>query len=144
MTRLFVFALVGVLAACAGDAESDAFDPTPWVTTVDSTGDTTIIRITGEVPPTHVRSLVAELRVGAEEGDETVTFGEVGTVLGTPGGDCSCTTRKPWRSGCSIRPAPSCARSDERVADPASTTISMASWPSPMIDFSSGTRVARG
>lgn len=87
LTTLGALALAAVIAAaCAGDGEADPFDPMPWTTSVDSTGDTVVVRITGEVPETHVRSLVTDLKVGAEDGSEEETFGSLNTVLGMPGG----------------------------------------------------------
>jgi hypothetical protein len=84
---LFATIIACVIAgACATGEDADSFDPTPWVTTVDSAGDTTVVRIAGDVPATHVRSMVAELTVGAEDGSDEETFGGIGTVMGTPDG----------------------------------------------------------
>ena len=82
-----VLALLSVLGSAAACDERrgpvDAND-SPWVTQVDSTGDTIRIRITGEVPPEQVRQLVAEVEIGAEDGAAEETFGWVATVLATP------------------------------------------------------------
>jgi hypothetical protein len=67
------------LGACDGDRPD--VGQVAWTTTVDSTGDTVVVRISGEVPASQVRRLVPELEVGAEEGAEEETFGEVGNVL---------------------------------------------------------------
>ncbi len=88
-SRILSLAVALALAAtlgCGGDGEADPFDPTPWRTAFDSTGDTVTVRITGAVPETHIRTLVTELSVGAEDGGEEETFGQVGTVMGMPGG----------------------------------------------------------
>jgi hypothetical protein len=87
--RPVALALAGALAAasaCASNDDPNGFDPTPWATAVDNSGDTTVIRITGAVPESHVRTLVTELEVGAEDGSEEEMFGSVTTVLGTPEG----------------------------------------------------------
>jgi hypothetical protein len=71
--------------ACGGDAETAGSD-TPWTTTVDSLGDTIRVRIDGEIPTSLVRGLVAELKVGAEDGAEEETFGSVEMIFGTATG----------------------------------------------------------
>lgn len=81
-----VLALVSTLgAATACDARRGAAgeDGSPWVTQVDSTGDTIRIRITGEIPTAQERRLVPEVEIGAEDGAEEETFGSVVTVLPT-------------------------------------------------------------
>ena len=80
-----VFGAAALTGACVGDG-GDPGDEIAWLTSVDSAGDTTLVRITGEVPPGAVRSLVPELRVGAEDGGEEETFGSISTVFGTPDG----------------------------------------------------------
>jgi hypothetical protein len=84
-----VFLLVAVTAlsavgACASG--TDGGGDTPWVTAVDSTGDTVVVRVSGPVPESRVSTLVPELEVGAEDGTEEETFGRIGTVLGTANG----------------------------------------------------------
>lgn len=71
--------------ACGGDAETANSD-TPWTTTVDSLGDTIRVRIDGEIPASLVRGLVAEVKVGAEDGAEEETFGSVEMIFGTASG----------------------------------------------------------
>ena len=80
-----VFGAAALTGACVGDG-GDPGDEIAWLTSVDSAGDTALVRITGEVPPGAVRSLVPELRVGAEDGGEEETFGSISTVFGTPDG----------------------------------------------------------
>lgn len=86
MKNILVVLLLASSAACVGDREADPFDPMPWATSVDSTGDTIVVRIAGDVPQTHVRTLATDLRVGAEDGSEEETFGGIGTVMGTADG----------------------------------------------------------
>lgn len=81
-----LFAVILPLA-CAGEgAAVDDPDATPWVTTADSSGDTIRVRITGEVPAALVRTVVPELEVGAEDGSEEESFGQVSAVLPWAGG----------------------------------------------------------
>lgn len=77
--------LVGITAACAGDAAPTAESP-PWRTVADSSGDTIIVRTVGEVPEARVQTVTTELRVGALEGAEEYTFGYIGDVIGLPDG----------------------------------------------------------
>ncbi len=77
--------LLAIAVACGGDAET-ANSETPWTTTVDSLGDTVRVRIEGEIPASLVRGLVAEVKVGAEDGAEEETFGSVEMIFGTPSG----------------------------------------------------------
>lgn len=81
---LALVSLLGTATACDGRTGAGDADSTPWVTQVDSTGDTIRIRITGEVPSAQVRRLVSEIEIGAEDGAEEETFGWVVTVLATP------------------------------------------------------------
>jgi hypothetical protein len=76
---------LGALGACAGGGEADP-SGTPWVTTIDSIGDTLVVRIAGEVPASQVRTLVPELEVGSVDGAEEETFGTITEVLDTPSG----------------------------------------------------------
>lgn len=85
MRRALLTSMACALAACGGDARTTASE-TPWTTTVDSLGDTIRVRIDGEIPPALVRGLVAELRVGAEDGAEEETFGSVEMIFGTATG----------------------------------------------------------
>lgn len=79
-TVLLSFSLV---VACGGDG--GARDPNaPWVTEVDSTGDTIRVRITGEVPADLVRTIEPELSVGAEDGSEEETFGMIVSITPMP------------------------------------------------------------
>ncbi len=76
--------LLCTLAACGTDAARSGANPDmPWVTQVDSTGDTVRVRITGEIPEALVRTLVAELEIGEEDGSEEETFGYVVSVVPT-------------------------------------------------------------
>jgi hypothetical protein len=87
MIRPLVLAVVTTVAsatACDGGPRTAGTDGTPWITQVDSTGDTVRIRISGEIPPEQLRRLVAEVEIGAEDGAEEETFGSVVTVLATP------------------------------------------------------------
>ena len=84
--RILVCAALGIaIAACRRDAASTVSE-IPWTTTVDSLGDTVQVRIAGDVPASLVRTLVAEVRVGAEDGAEEETFGSVEMIFGTPNG----------------------------------------------------------
>jgi hypothetical protein len=84
--HLLALALCGVgLAACA-DGSPRASAETPWVTSVDSTSDTIVVRITGAIPERLNRTLVAELRVGSMDGSEETTFGNILAVRPAPGG----------------------------------------------------------
>lgn len=78
-------AVTAAVTACGGDAAGGSDAGTPWVTQVDSTGDTVRIRITGEIPAAQVRQLVSEVEIGAEDGSEEETFGYIPTLL--PAGD---------------------------------------------------------
>jgi len=82
-SSLLLFALFAI--ACGGDADTASSD-TPWTTSVDSLGDTIRVRIEGEIPTSLVRGLVAELKVGAEDGAEEETFGSVEMIFGTASG----------------------------------------------------------
>lgn len=92
-SKLCRFLMVGALApavtlaaACAADADVTSGDETPWTTTVDSTGDTVVLRIAGGVPERLVRRLVPELTVGSLDGAVEETFGSIATVVGLPDG----------------------------------------------------------
>lgn len=77
----FILLICGVgLAACA-DGSGDLARETPWLTSVDSTGDTIVVRITGSVPERLNRTLVPELRVGSMNGPDETTFGNILAVL---------------------------------------------------------------
>ena len=78
-----LLAVICAGTACDAGRRGAESGDVPWVTQVDSTGDTIRIRITGEVPPEQVRGLVAEIEIGAEDGAEEETFGWVVTVLAT-------------------------------------------------------------
>lgn len=78
-----ITALIAV-SACAPGTESGG--DTPWVTAVDSTGDTVVVRVSGPVPDSRVSTLVPEVELGAEDGTEEETFGRIGTVIGTANG----------------------------------------------------------
>ncbi len=84
-TKLLCLMLSGAVA-CGGGNDAAVTADIPWTTTVDSLGDTVQVRITGEIPSALVRSLVAEVKVGAEDGAEEETFGSVEMILGTPPG----------------------------------------------------------
>lgn len=83
--KLLPLLLALTLAACA-DTSRDVSTETPWVTAVDSTGDTIVVRITGAVPERLHRTLVPELRVGALDGPEETTFGNILAVRPAPDG----------------------------------------------------------
>jgi 6-bladed beta-propeller len=67
-----------LLTACDDRVETAAL---PWTTVVDSTGDTTRVRITGDVPDSLVRTLVVDLAVGQADGAEELTFGRIGGIV---------------------------------------------------------------
>lgn len=72
-----------MLIACG---ERVATSSLPWTTVVDSTGDTTRVRITGDVPDSLVSTLVVDLAVGQADGAEELTFGRIGgMVVGADG-----------------------------------------------------------
>jgi len=73
------------LAACADESAHVSAD-IPWVTSVDSTGDTIVVRITGAIPEQLNRTLVPELRVGSMDGSDETTFGNILAVRPAPGG----------------------------------------------------------
>ena len=72
---------LALIAGCRGDAAVSR-----WTTVADSTGDTIRVAITGPMPASSVHRLVAELRVGAEDGAEEETFGSIDDVIGTDDG----------------------------------------------------------
>lgn len=78
----FALALVlfGTATACGGGDAASGGD-VPWVTQVDSTGDTVRIRITGEIPAAKVHTLVSAMEIGAEDGTEEETFGWIPTMV---------------------------------------------------------------
>jgi len=69
--------------ACGG---SETVAALPWTTAVDSTADTVFVRIAGEVPAAMVASVVPELKIGAVDGAEELTFGSVQDVIPMQGG----------------------------------------------------------
>lgn len=77
---------VAFAAACAAGADLASDREAPWTTVVDSTGDTIVVRIAGEVPERLVRHLVPELTVGSLDGAVEETFGSIATVVGLPDG----------------------------------------------------------
>ena len=83
--RPLILLCASAALACGGDAGTVSSD-TPWTTTVDSLGDTVRVRIEGDIPTSLVRGLVAESRVGAEDGTEEETFGSIEMIFGTPDG----------------------------------------------------------
>lgn len=83
-TPLTPFVCALALAACA-DGSRGVSTETPWMTSVDSTADTIVMRITGAIPEHLIRTLVPELRVGSLDGPDETTFGNimaVGPALG--------------------------------------------------------------
>lgn len=84
VARRAALSAIVALGACRGDAP--AASDSPWTITRDSTADTIRVRVDGEVPEAMVHRLVAELRVGALEGAEEVTFGSIDAVSGTRDG----------------------------------------------------------
>lgn len=82
---LFLAAFIGGAGAACDRTDRLADGEVAWTTTVDSAGDTVQVRIVGEVPPAQVRRLVTELQVGAEDGTEEESFGEIAMVIGAPG-----------------------------------------------------------
>ncbi len=83
---MVTLAMAVALASCGGDGRAGGSGATPWITTVDSTGDTVRVRTTGPVPDSLVHRLVSELRVGAEDGTPEETFGSVELLFGTRAG----------------------------------------------------------
>lgn len=84
--RFILVAVIALIAVGACARGADGGGDTPWVTAVDSTGDTVVVRVSGPVPESRVSTLVPELEVGAEDGSEEETFGRIGTVMGTANG----------------------------------------------------------
>jgi len=84
--RFAVVVLVGLLTSGCDAGREDGLASLPWRTEIDASGDTIVARVTGEVPPEMIRTLVSELEVGALEGAEEITFGDVSDVLGLPNG----------------------------------------------------------
>ncbi len=66
------------LGACG---ERVATASLPWTTAVDAMGDTTRVRITGDVPDNLVRTLVVDLAVGQADGADELTFGRIGGIV---------------------------------------------------------------
>lgn len=77
---------VALSAVACGDRTDTRVADLPWQTAIDSTGDTIVARVRGDVPAEMIRTLVVDLEVGALDGGEEVTFGNVGDVLGLPNG----------------------------------------------------------
>lgn len=71
------------IAACSKSAETSKL---PWTTAIDSTADSVFVRVSGEVPATLVGSVEAELKVGAVDGAEELTFGSIQDVIPTKDG----------------------------------------------------------
>ena len=67
-----------MLSACGERVATAAL---PWTAAVDSTGDTTRVRITGDVPDSLVRTLVVDLAVGQADGAGELTFGRIGGIV---------------------------------------------------------------
>lgn len=67
-----------LLSACGERAATASL---PWTTAVDSTGDTTRVRISGDVPDSLVRTLVVDLAVGQADGADELTFGRIGGIV---------------------------------------------------------------
>lgn len=67
-----------MLSACG---ERVATASLPWTIAVDSTGDTTRVRITGDVPDSLVGTLVVDLAVGQADGADELTFGRIGGIV---------------------------------------------------------------
>ncbi|WP_331049145.1 6-bladed beta-propeller [Gemmatimonas sp.] len=67
-----------MLSACG---EHTATASRPWTTAVDSTGDTTRVRITGDVPDSLVSTLAVDLAVGEADGADELTFGRIGGIV---------------------------------------------------------------
>lgn len=76
--------LIVTTAACGGDGTGSGDPDAPWVTQVDSTGDTVRVRIDGAIPDSLVRTLVTDLEIGVEDGEEEETFRAVVSVVPTP------------------------------------------------------------
>ena len=66
------------LGACGERASTAAL---PWTMAVDSTGDTTRVRITGDVPDSLVRTLEVDLAIGETDGADELTFGRIGGIV---------------------------------------------------------------
>jgi hypothetical protein len=77
--------LLLAVAAC-GDRTRVAGSDLPWRTVIDSTADTIVARVSGDVPPALVSTLVPELEIGALDGPEELTFGSIGDVIGLADG----------------------------------------------------------
>lgn len=67
-----------MLSACS---ERTTTASRPWTTAVDSTGDTTRVRITGDVPDSLVSTLAVDLAVGEADGADELTFGRIGGIV---------------------------------------------------------------
>lgn len=67
-----------MLSACGERVETASL---PWTVAVDSTGDTTRVRITGDVPDSLARTLVVDLTVGQADGVDELTFGRIGGIV---------------------------------------------------------------
>lgn len=74
MGKLLLALGITGLAACSGERERNTAG---WTTVFDSTGDTIVARITGDVDSVPASRLVLEQRIGEAEGTDSVTFGQI-------------------------------------------------------------------
>jgi hypothetical protein len=84
--RAFALPMLFTVGVIAGCSESTKTANLPWTTAVDSTGDTVFVRVTGDVPTELVGSVEPELKVGAVDGAEELTFGSIQDVFPTRDG----------------------------------------------------------
>ncbi len=66
------------LAACGGDAAPRTGS---FTTVVDTVGDTTVVRTSGDIPAAEELRLTEVWRIGDPDGDETTSFGMVHSVV---------------------------------------------------------------
>jgi hypothetical protein len=67
-----------VLLACS---DSSRTAETPWRTTIDTIGDTIIVRTAGGASDAALHTLVEELRIGKVDGEAEYTFGDVSAIV---------------------------------------------------------------
>lgn len=74
--RACVTVAVALAACTSGEGARGALPPSGLETVFDSTGDTVVARVSGDVPASHIRHLVEELRI-APGANDTTLFTEV-------------------------------------------------------------------
>ena len=89
MSRILGAAILTVGLACAGtdSPEAGGGRRTDWQTSVDTVGDTIVVRTTGGSDAASAQALTAEIAIGVEEGADEYTLGQVTEVEIGPAGE---------------------------------------------------------